>query len=318
MIIDILTTSEAAVWTQERIIFKGFGGSEFAAGHSVKVWTDLEGSTSNPIATYTCAADNSVYIDMTDYIRTYPQVDDIFFDGQGFESPIDIEMHVMGLINPATALIPKHDVADAAYIVPPTKIISANGFYHALQFELRPITPYLSWTTKEWDESGTLVHQGITPGGAVVLDDTIVSKIELSDSGKVITRVFRSMLCDKEYALVKWISFTGIERRHVWEVVKHTISQADVTSLVTMDDNYHEIKGRVDGLTIMLDGLNAYDFWYYSDVVTSGNVQISLDGGVTYERVQVTSKSATIPDGDGANGKLEITINWRHYDAVDM
>lgn len=242
----------------------------------------------------------------------------LFFRQELSTTQINITVNVVGLINPANALIPKHDVADAAYVVPPTKIISSNGFYTSLQFELRPISPYLSWTIKEWDDTGALVYQGTTPGGAVVLDDTIVSKIELTNSGKVITRVFRSMLCDKEYALVKWISFTGVERRHVWEVVKHTISQADVTSLVTMDENYREIKGRVDGLTLMLDGLNAYDFWYYSDVVLSSNVQISLDGGVTYERVQVTSKSATIPDGDGANGKLEITINWRHYDAVNM
>lgn len=319
MTIDILTASEVALWKQERIVFRGlYNGAEFSAGNTVTFWTNIHGSEASPIATYRCDADGNVYIDVTDYVRTYSAgLADIWFSGSGFESPKYIEAYVVGLINPANALVPAHEYSSAAYIIPPHKFISANGFSHVLAFELRN-TAAITWTFREWDDTGALLHTGITAGGGVSLDDTVTSKIELTESGKTITRVLQPMLCDREYALVQWVSFTGATRRHVWEVVKHTIAPADITAFLTLDDNYREMKGRTDGLTLRLDGLDAYDFWYYADLITSGNVQISLDGGTTYERVQVTGKSTTIPDGNAINGKLEVTINWRHYDAVNM
>lgn len=319
MTIDILTASEVALWKQERIVFRGLNnGAEFVANNTVTFWTNLHGSEASPIATYRCDADGNVYIDVTDYVRTYSAgLDDIYFSGSGFESLKDIEVQIAGLINPANALIPAHECSDAAYIIPPHKFISANGFSHVLAFELQN-TSATSWTFREWDDTGALINTGITPGGSVSLDDPVTSKIELTAGAYDMPRVLQPTLCDREYALVQWVSFTGATRRHVWEVVKHTIAPADVTAFLTLDDNYREMKGRTDGLTLRLDGLDAYDFWYYADLITSGNVQISLDGGTTYERVQVTGKSTTIPDGNAINGKLEITINWRHYDAVNM
>lgn len=319
MTIDILTASEVALWKQERIVFRGlYNGAEFSAGNTVTFRTNLHGSGAHPIATYRCDADGNVYIDVTDYVRTYSDgLTDIWISGSGFEEPKDIEVHIVGLINPANALIPAHECSDAAYIIPPHKFISANGFSHVLAFELQN-TSATSWTFREWDDTGTLINTGITPSGSVSLDDTVTSKIELTAGAYDMTRVLQPMLCDREYALVQWVSFTGVTRRHVWEVVKHTIAPADVTAFLTLDDNYREMKGRTDGLTLRLDGLDAYDFWYYADLITSGNVQISLDGGTTYERVQVTGKNTTIPDGNAINGKLEITLNWRHYDAVNM
>ena len=320
MTIDILTANSVALWKQERIVFRGLNnGQEFSAGNTVTFWTNLHGSGAHPIATYRCDADGNVYIDVTDYVRTYSAgLTDIWFSGNGFESPKHIEAYVVGLINPAKALIPAHECSNAAYIIPPHKFISANGFSHVLAFELRPTASSPTWTVKEYDDSGTLYDTTTTTGGSFALDDTVTSKIELTAGVNDMTRVLQPMLCDREYALVQWVSFTGVTRRHVWEVVKHTIAPTDVTAFLTLDDNYREIKGRTDGLTLRLDGLDAYDFWYYADLITSGNVQISLDGGTTYERVQVTGKSTTIPDGNAINGKLEITLNWRHYDAVNM
>ena len=40
--------------------------------------------------------------------------------------------------------------------------------------------------------------------------------------------------------------------------------------------------------------------------------------GTNYERVQVVSKNVTLPDGEATDGKLEIEVNWKRYDAVAM
>ena len=74
----------------------------------------------------------------------------------------------------------------------------------------------------------------------------------------------------------------------------------------------------MDSVTLVIDELSAYDLWYYSDIITSSKVEVFISGAVGWSQVQVTNKNVTIPDGDARNGKLEITINWRRYDAVTM
>ena len=95
------------------------------------------------------------------------------------------------------------------------------------------------------------------------------------------------------------------------------MGSAENYQLLTLDNSYNEIQGRVDGLDLYLDDLLPYDLWYYADVITSSKVEVSLDGQI-WNQVQVTNKNVTIPAGDMGNGKLEITVNWRKYDAVTM
>ena len=104
---------------------------------------------------------------------------------------------------------------------------------------------------------------------------------------------------------------------HHFMLRKPTIASVENYQLLTLDNSYNEIKGRVYGLALYLDDLLPYDLWYYADVITSSKVEVSLDGQ-TWNQVQVTNKNVTIPTGEMGNGKLEITVNWRKYDAVTM
>ena len=104
---------------------------------------------------------------------------------------------------------------------------------------------------------------------------------------------------------------------HYFMLRNQTIASAENYQLLTLDNYYDEIKGRVDGLDLYLDDLLPYDLWYYADVITSSKVEVSLDGQ-TWNQVQVTNKNVTIPTGEKGNGKLEITVNWKRYDAVNM
>ena len=128
---------------------------------------------------------------------------------------------------------------------------------------------------------------------------------------------FIPLQCGVRYAMVRWVSFTGATRCHTMEAVKAKSDTKDAFSLLPIDNEYVDIKGREDGFTLHLNGLSAYDLWYYADMIHSSKVEVSLDGE-TWDRVQVTKKSFTAPDGEGSNGEIEIQVNWKRYDAVAM
>lgn len=128
----------------------------------------------------------------------------------------------------------------------------------------------------------------------------------------------RKLECNRRYAAVRWVSFTGKTRVHTFELRDATQTADEVIKLETLDGTYNQIKGRTDGFKLYLDELTAYDYWYYADVITSSKVEVSLDG-TTWQQVEVTTKSVTIPNtSEGKTNKLEIIVNWRNYDAVTM
>lgn len=126
----------------------------------------------------------------------------------------------------------------------------------------------------------------------------------------------KELECGKRYAEVEWVSFTGQTRRHVFEVVKLTEETTNEVSLEMVTDEYDVRKDRRVSFSLRLDGLTAYDYWYYSDLVTSSSVKVSLSG-TNYRQVQVTAKKITIPETSaGKPLTLEIPINYVRYDTL--
>lgn len=307
MIVYAIDGSTTAVnyWKQERLVVKK---QMHDLRDKVLMWTNLQGSQSSPIAQYYGYAvgnTGEVCVDLTDYVRTYPNVSTIYIQEEG-ATLCTLNMTMKGLINPANVIIPYHPLkAYGALIVPPSKLLIAANQQGLEESEFYK-------TSGTWSVSG-----GASLGTSGRVIGQIESAFTLSDGTH--SRKFqpKTRHCGVEYAFVKWISFTGIERTHIFEVSKVKTETADAFSLMPIDNEYIEIKGRKDGLSLRLDGLCAYDLWYYSDVITSSNVQVSLDG-TNWDRVQVTTKSITQPDGEGGDGELEIAINCKRYDAVAM
>lgn len=126
----------------------------------------------------------------------------------------------------------------------------------------------------------------------------------------------KELECGKRYAEVEWVSFTGQTRRHVFEVVKLTEETTSEVSLETLTNEYDVRKDRRVSFSLRLEGLTAYDYWYYSDLVTSSSVKVSLSGA-NYRQVQVTAKKSTIPETSaGKPLTLEIPINYVRYDTL--
>ena len=126
----------------------------------------------------------------------------------------------------------------------------------------------------------------------------------------------KELECGKRYAEVEWVSFTGQTRRHVFEVVKLTEETTNEVSLEMVTNEYDVRKDRRVSFSLRLEGLTAYDYWYYSDLVTSSSVKVSLSG-TNYRQVQVTAKKSTIPETSaGKPLTLEIPINYVRYDTL--
>lgn len=304
MIITMNGAKTAVVWKQERLIARVPNMTT-----QVRLWTNLEGSAASPIAIYTPDANGLVLIDLTDYVRTYASVTTFNFS-YGSDAPYSnypLAVTIAGLISPEHVIIPPHSMLQyGALVVPPSMILCDMN-------QASPVEAELYTNAGTWSVTGDATKSadgrkiGQIDGGAFTLSDGTHSK------------TFRpvQLKCDTRYALVRWVSFTGVRREHFLEIAKVKTSAEGSYNLLPVDAEYIEVKGRVDGMLLRLTGLDAYDLWYYADMITSSNVQVSLDG-TNYDRVQVTTKSITQPDGDNTDGKLEIEINWKRYDAVAM
>lgn len=313
MIIKVATAvGTQDLWKQERILLY------ISAADKVKFYTDLEGSALSPIATYTPPSSGDLYIDVTDYVRANPSVEHLYIVDVGNNTTYDTEVEVKGLNNPRTALIPPFDSSLYLYFIPPTKFIEPFNSEMQIGVYPKPVNDgsvfTIEKTTPPYSETA---EDGMSLPGYV---SGFFSLVRTKDGESTTIQNYRptKRRCDVEYAMVRWESFTGAIRCHAFEVTKQKSSTAGAYSLLPLDNEYVEIKGRVDGFTLRIDGLNRYDLWYYADILNSSKVEVALDGGL-FERVQVVTKTITLPDGEcGTNGKLEIEVNYKRYDAVAM
>ena len=301
MIVPItLATTNVAYWKQERLILTYNGN-----GDKLHIWSSLSGSYASPIAKYTPDTDGNVYIDLTDYIRAYGNCSVYLQDEAQGASVYTATITVEGLINPWNVIVPYHYGNDYTRVQMPNKMIE-------------PIVGAPLIAEFYYNGAGALFT-----GGATISQDarqiTITGDFSYKPVPYGVSRNYNLVrrMCELEYAYVRWVSFSGITRVHVFEISKLKTDTADAYSMLPIDNEYIEIKGRVDGFNLYLDDLLPYDLWYYADVIISSKVEVSLDGQ-NWNQVQVTNKNVTIPTGEIGNGKIEITVNWRKYDAVTM
>ena len=311
MIVQLTSSVQSCdYWKQERLIVK------FTIPANCEDWVELTAdfvdydTPPQNLATYT-AVDGEVIIDLTDHARAYAStisyyILSVYNDNLAHYVDYQLNVTVKGLINPTSVMIPYHFGNSYCKVIPPYKMIGRTS--GAIIAELYNTGAGASVTGNASIQTGNR-RIAITGGFSF-------KAVPYGDARKY---TITKQMCGVEYALLRWVSFTGVERLHIFEVVKPTTAAADNYSLMPVDNEYIEVKGRVDGFTLKMTDLQPYDLWYYSDVITSSKVEVSLDNGTTYNQVQVTTKNITLPDGDTKqNGKLEIGVNWKRYDAVAM
>lgn len=288
-------------WAQQRniLMLSNFSsGTEYielaVAGHSELT------------AKYVVPTSGTLQIDLSDLVRMYASGSWTATERGGqSEASTTMPWTRSGLISPTSVLIPDTDVKVRGCLVSPP-----SRMYHA-GLDIWCET-YFTNSYQIWQLSGAAIFQ---ENGRRI---ACIGNFSMTDAASTkVCRVEEMGNDCREMVNVQWRSFTGATRRHAFEVIKETIETADAVQLQTMTDGYEEMKGRRDGFAIRIDGLDRYDMWYYGDIVTSGDVQVSFDNGTTWERVQVTTKNIELPNSDeGAFGVLEIAVNYKHYDTL--
>ena len=285
------------------------------------------------IATYSRDENNRVIIDLTDWIRThykdgslydpricvYTEDDDIFelLDSVGG----------VFLRDPWKVPIPKSSI-QGLLITPPSRMLTCP-------YGVIPIDTSFIWNDKGF-ETSIWQYRPITT--SVWIDAPIGTPfmlgsvgVEIGTNGLVEGRFEpKKVECGVRYAVIQWRSFVGPYKAHTFKINSQKTDTQDNYSLLMVDNSYNEIKGSEESLIFSIDELNTYDFWYYSDILTSSEVSLMVcDGKVFYEisqtkeavggiRLEITTKNVTIPSGERADGKLEFEAKIKRYDAVTL
>lgn len=296
------------IWAQERNIMR-------VSGFSVQTaYVQLVCNTaplSGMVAKYVRPETGALEIDLSDVVRLIKNgnvsVSERTAAGAIIGSATTKSWERAGLINPESVQIPDNPLrAYGALIVPPDKLIDTIGY--DMQDTL--IVCEFFGTAGTWNCAGATMATTKRYIGQISGDFT------LTDGTHTHAYKIQAREACKQYADVRWVSFSGIERVHTFEVINCTTETIDAVQLENLRNFYDIRKGRQDSFKLRLEELSRYDFWYYADMITSSKVEISLDG-TNWRQVQVVTKSVQIPDNDeGKPNTLEIEINYRKYDTL--
>lgn len=255
-------------------------------------------------------------IDLSDALRMYKDVSEmrvIINDIQNGDEVIQ-DVKIMGLVNPLKLLMPESSnlsVQNGHVIMPPQRMLQVFDTIAECYFT----NPSLF---KIANKEGSFVDENKR---AIKFYD----RLQIACNGTIVAEYQAETVTNqcRLYAVVEWVSITGVTRRHTFWVIKPEMEVIDKYDLLTTDNSYNEIKGHEDGCTLMIDGLNAYDIWYYSDLAMSSKVRVKIYNGtgmtIGTTPARITTKKVTIPDGDGGNwGSVEFECKYKRYDAVAM
>lgn len=267
-------------------------------------------------ATYTADDSGVLVIDVSDALRMYKDVFDvrvIINDIQKGDEVIQ-KVKIMGLVNPLKLLMPKSPNLrgrSVQIIMPPQRMLQVLDTIAECYFT----DPSLF---KIANEEGSFVDENKR---AIKFYD----RLQIVRNGTIVAEYQAEQVTNqcRLYAEVEWVSITGVTRRHTFWVIKPEMEVTDKYDLLTTDNSYKEIKGHEDVCTLMIDGLNAYDVWYYSDLAMSSKVRVTIYNGagmtINTTPARITTKKVTMPDGDGGKfGSVEFECKYKRYDAVAM
>lgn len=283
--------------------------------------------------TYQMDDSGYVIIDMTDWVRTYYNNKEfrhcvvVGYDGQVLDGSQNLfEVHSQFYLrNPNTIPAPKSPI-EYLRITPPSRMLQSDAIV--------PMAQSFIWKdegapSRQWKyrQTGASVWTNMQDGSPFYIEQ---NGIEISSNkGEGGTFELAPTECGVRYAMIKWRSSVGPYKMHNFVIKSQKTETQDDYSLLMMDNSYNQIKGSEESLIFSIDELNTYDLWYYSDILTSSEVSLlahdgkfigsvshgQREGGI---RLEITTKSVTIPSGDRADGKLEFEAKIKRYDAVTL
>lgn len=323
-------TWNTSVFTQERSILRV---TDINASTAYIRLLFLSSSLSGTVAKYTVPNSRELDIDLSDAVRLdatgninvgeYNEYDVIV------GSTSMISWSQAGLINPNKAIIPLNGLmckgisTTANYslfpVVPPSKIyIPAT----ALAFTTIEVVAYQArYAYRKVSTGGVSAETAIPSGRSTItltMNDRYLPLYDTQASGGTAamgTINLELMDSEKDYVPIRWVSRFGTTKIFYWEMRDLKTSVNNSVSIENLKNQYDVRKGYVESLTAHLDNLDAYDYWYYADIITSSKVEVLI--GSTWYQVEVTSKDYTVPNTNaGKPNTLDVKLNFRKYDTL--
>lgn len=319
------TNWSAAVYSQERKVVKITNFKADTA--SVRL---VLSSPINVTSYYLVPTSRELQIDVTDIVRL-AESSTIYLSGYNSSGEFVPEESVIckwitnGLINPEQDIKPMSELLEkwtekadeegadvSVSVAPPSRILKHTGLPLIIEMHgTQDIAVHPVGSTSK-NMFNSLKSQITIPYG---MNEWFVG----NDYERITYGVYGTTErngCNKACA-VRWISRYGVQKQFVWYYKDQRVSVSEVVNIGTIDGTYDERKGYVQGLTLFIDELNAYDYWYYSDIITSSKVEICMEGSSLWRVVQVDEKNVQIPNNDMGKPKdLEVQINLQAYDAI--
>lgn len=286
----------------------------------------LKPDLNTTLATY-IFADKMVNIDLTEWMRLHAsdivKVVMLVFD-TGASSTLTWER--VGLYD-VSKIVRKQSIVALSVDALPNNALTPPSVMTASAEAMRIVTlldwagglrvraNYNSLSTFILEDLGTnLLIIPTQRDGELLTSVDVIGSLDESDIARV---PVRETLCDRTYALVRWLFPTGGTVQHLIEVRDVTDTTAESYSLRTIDGSFTTHKGTGQSFKLHLDELTAYDAWYYGTIITSSNVEVSFDDGGTWQRVDVTTKKLTQPNGDcGRLAKINIDVTYSKHSAL--
>ena len=301
------------VWTMQKNVLRV---SVAGASASVRVSVEIDDAD---YVEYVTDNRGHVLVDLSDVVRSKTQGETISVLIECLSDSVGISANVLGLINPSEMIIPQStsntELSEVAVIAPPHKWLQPLfGLSDSVEFYITPQAQSAEFLYSR----GALfnVIEPLAEGLQVLQISTDAIGMSLRDLGQVQRYTRSSLLCGRTYAAVEWLSRAGMIKRHTLEVLRVTYSTDGMTEFQSAL-GFDVTKGQAVGFTLRLQGLTRYDYWYYSDIITSNDVRVAvaeIDADFGDEtRVQVVTSKAVVPDSAGVYD-LEIEVKYKRYD----
>lgn len=267
-------------------------------------WTELD--MSDIVRAYSYVAIQITYNDVTETIQTYM--------GSKLIDPVSLSTFIPKQ-DFFLELPPKKMIEPAFY--PSTSALDVNFCVRAIIPDPETYTAYISIDGGAY----TALTQSTIPiksQGAHTVTYKMVQMAEPRDIVKYAKWKSQvvNMDCNRQYALVSWMSRYGATKTHTFEIEKRKVTATSGYELARLDNSYDVHRGQEYSFTLVIRELCAEDFFYYSDLLTSNNPRITLDGE-NWADVQVTTNSVTIPDGNaGKPQDFSVDVKYKRYDAI--
>ena len=275
----------------------------------VLAFKNMQGGDNFTLSYVVNDSNGTIDIDITDVVRAYPSgfftVKEYNDNGSLIGDSYSVDWTTGGLTDPSCDFIPETTYkVEAPVAVTLPSMILAGG---KVVFEVI---------------GGNFLYEALVKGSTVNISNNTIpqNSTRIVVRGRTSEVIYSAQLNEqdecKDYVQLRWVSRYGNVKQFTWE--RRDLKEATDDTLRMMDINtpFNVHKGAMRSLTARLGNLTVYDYWYYSDIVTSDKVEMLMPDNV-WRQVEVTTKDATTPNTDNGEPKeLEIDINYAAYDTI--